>query len=316
MAKDKTNNLKAYLTDLYEGIVSKKPDASRNPQDFRREIESIETGGGGDALAEGMRDRNGEYLFYNAPITEAPLFDTSKYTTLRYAFGGCSNLLSVPLYNTGNVTNMSDTFYSCKALQTAPLFDTSNVTNMDSMFKSCSALTTVPLFDTSNVTNMAGMFQSCSALTTVPLFDTSNVTTMNAMFNACRALKDVPMFDMRNVTNTGSMFSSCVNLSNVWIRNIVNGVSISSSSHVTVDSLIHLIYELITKSSAPNLTIGSTNLAKLADVYVKAIDITDEMRAEDDLIDEKCPFVRCESTDEGAMLITDYATTVKNWTIK
>ena len=292
MAKDKTNNLKAYLTDLYEGIVSKKPDASRNPQDFRREIESIETGGGGDALAEGMRDRNGEYLFYNAPITEAPLFDTSKYTTLRYAFGGCSNLLSVPLYNTGNVTNMSDTFYSCKALQTAPLFDTSNVTNMDSMFK------------------------SCSALTTVPLFDTSNVTTMNAMFNACRALKDVPMFDMRNVTNTGSMFSSCVNLSNVWIRNIVNGVSISSSSHVTVDSLIHLIYELITKSSAPNLTIGSTNLAKLADVYVKAIDITDEMRAEDDLIDEKCPFVRCESTDEGAMLITDYATTVKNWTIK
>lgn len=37
----KKNNLKDYLTDLYEGIVSKKPNASRNPQNFRAEIESI-----------------------------------------------------------------------------------------------------------------------------------------------------------------------------------------------------------------------------------------------------------------------------------
>ena len=37
----KTNNLKDYLTDLYEGIASKKPNASRNPQNFRSEIESI-----------------------------------------------------------------------------------------------------------------------------------------------------------------------------------------------------------------------------------------------------------------------------------
>ena len=40
----KQDNLKDYLTDLYEGIVSKKPNASRNPQEFRSEIESIETG--------------------------------------------------------------------------------------------------------------------------------------------------------------------------------------------------------------------------------------------------------------------------------
>ena len=39
----KQNNLKDYLTDLYEGIAVKKPGASRNPQDFRSEIESITT---------------------------------------------------------------------------------------------------------------------------------------------------------------------------------------------------------------------------------------------------------------------------------
>jgi hypothetical protein len=85
---------------------------------------------------------------------------------------------------------------------------------------------------------------------------------------------------------------------------------------LTVDSLTHLIYELIKQSSSRTLTVGTANLAKLAGVYVKAIDITDEMRAEDDLIDEKKPFVVCESTDDGAMLITDYASTIKNWTIK
>lgn len=37
----KQNNLKDFFADLYQGIVRKKPDASRNPQDFRAEIESI-----------------------------------------------------------------------------------------------------------------------------------------------------------------------------------------------------------------------------------------------------------------------------------
>lgn len=45
----KRDNLSDYFTDLYQGIKSKKPDASKNPQDFRREIESVE--GGGDLSA-------------------------------------------------------------------------------------------------------------------------------------------------------------------------------------------------------------------------------------------------------------------------
>ena len=40
----KQNDLNEFLKDLYQGIASKKPGASKNPQDFRREIESIVTG--------------------------------------------------------------------------------------------------------------------------------------------------------------------------------------------------------------------------------------------------------------------------------
>ena len=211
-------------------------------------------------------------------------------------------------------------FYEQGNLATVPLFDTSKVTNMDGMFSGCFQLTTVPLFDTSKVTSMNTMFNYCTEITTVPLFDTSNVDDMGSMFSDCYNLTTVPPFDTRKVTNMSNMFFYCQIITDIRIRNIKANLTVSNGTSygtgLTVDSLVHLIYELRKQSSTRTLTISTTNLNKLANVYVKAIDITDDMRAEDDLIDEKYPFVVCESTDEGAMLITDYATTVKNWTIK
>lgn len=54
----KKDNLKDYLKDLHEGIKTKKPDASRNPQDFRSEIESIETGVSLDPLTNPASSAN------------------------------------------------------------------------------------------------------------------------------------------------------------------------------------------------------------------------------------------------------------------
>lgn len=51
----KNNNLQDYLKDLYEGIKSRKPDASKNPQDFRREIENLAKTDDADALAADIR---------------------------------------------------------------------------------------------------------------------------------------------------------------------------------------------------------------------------------------------------------------------
>lgn len=73
----KTNNLKDYLTDLYEGISSRKPDASRNPQDFRREIESIGSSSEADSPLPPEISSDLELLSF---ISTAPVGSVFKYT--------------------------------------------------------------------------------------------------------------------------------------------------------------------------------------------------------------------------------------------
>ena len=278
------------------------------------------SGDGKDTLAEFLRARGIKYLFYNTQITSAPLFDTSEFTDMSNMFNICRKLTTVPLYNTSKVTNMTSMFDSCDKLTTVPMFDTSNVTTMRNMFHADYVLTEVPLFNTSKVTDMYNMFSDCEVLTTIPLFDTRNVTNVSSMFSGCNVLTTVPELDIRRASSTNNIFYGCPRLTDVHIKNIKTNLTVGSGTTyghlLTVDSLVHLIYELRNTNSARTLTVGSANLEKLANVYVKAIDITDEMRAEDDLIDEKYPFVVCESTDEGATLITDYASDYKMWTIK
>lgn len=213
-------------------------------------------------------------------------------------------------------------FSKNSALVTAPMFDASKVTSMVSMFSSCNYLLNVPLYDTSNVTNMNSMFSPCYSLRTVPLFDTRKVTGMSYMFQGCGELVEIPSFDIRNVVDTYALtyfVESCTKLTDCRLRNITTNLQVGSGTSyghlLTLDSLIHLIKECRDTGSLKTLTVGSANLEKLANVYVRTIEITDEMRAEDDLIDEKLPFEVCESTDEGAMLIVDYAVE-KNWSIK
>ena len=168
-------------------------------------------------------------------------------------------------------------------------------------------------------TNTCYMFDNCASLTTVPLFDTSKADSMSYMFNKCTSLTTVPQFDTSNVTIMSSMFWNCSNLTECWLRNIKTSLQVGSGTSyghlLTLESLIHLIQECRDTGSLKTLTVGSANLKKLANVYVRTIEITDEMRAEDEYIDEKLPFEICESTDEGAMLIVDYAVE-KNWSIK
>lgn len=259
--------------------------------------------------------------------------NTNSVNSMTNMFDGCKALQTLDLssFDTSNVTNMYYMFNACEALQTLDLsgFNTSNVTNMSYMFRNCSKLSSLDIsnFNTSNVTDMTQMFASCKLLTILDLssFNTSKVSSIGTAFAGCTVLETIlGELNLIKCTSLSNTFNACKALKTVTLKNINTTLQIGSGSGtgssdyghlLTLDTLLNTIQELWTNTSTSTkkLTIGTANTAKLANVYVKLIEITDEMRAEDEYIDNKAPFVQCESTDEGAMLITEYVTTVKKW---
>lgn len=162
------------------------------------------------------------------------------------------------------------------------------------------------------------LYYYCTKAKEVPLLDSSAVTHFSSCFCGCAMLEKIPAYDFRSCTLANSTFQYCSKLKEIWIKNIKCALQVASGKvwgHLlTVESLIHLIYELRDTGKLLTLTVGNVNLEKLENIYVRIIDITDEMRAADDLIDEKLPFEVCESTDEGAIFYQDYML-LKNWQI-
>ena len=334
-AKDLNSNY--YLRLFAEVVETKKSSDWRQVHDSRSSLGSaIE-----DALVPKFTDF--QFFCYKGHRTnEVAKIFTGKGTNFSYMFSGCDSLRSVPDLDTSNGTDFGCMFHSCSSLRSVPDLDTSNGINFSYMFYSCTSLTSVPDLDVTNGTNFSHMFNSCRSLTSVPDLDTSNGTNFAYMFTACRSLRSVPDLDTSNGTNFKSMFHSCTSLTsvsdldvnngtnftdmfyecraltNLKIKNIRRSLKISDGTSwghlLTLESLLFIIGELITATSSQTLTVGSANLEKLANVYVKTIAITDEMRAADANIDAKRPFEVCESTDEGAMSITNYASS-KKWVI-
>ena len=175
--------------------------------------------------------------------------------------------------------------------------------------------------DLSSVTNMYLLFGYMGELISVGnIVNTSKVENFQYAFFNCTKLTAIPELDCRSATNTVAIVSGCYALTSLRLKNLKVSTQIgygTSWGHLIADEdLIFMIYHLREVVNTQTLTVGSKNLEKLANVYVRTIDITDEMRAEDDLIDEKCPFEVCKNTDEGAMLITDYVVEYKNWNLK
>ena len=174
--------------------------------------------------------------------------------------------------------------------------------------------------DTENAIQMTGMFRFSKGITHPPLFDTRKVGYAGNAFRSSD-VEVIESYDFRSAYNLNDIVTDCPNLKECWIKNIKANLKVCSGEDyghlLTPESLIHLIKELRDTGSTKTLAIGDVNLAKLTSTYVRVLadgEISDEMRAEDDLIDEKLPFAICESTDEGAMHIVDYAK-LKNWDV-
>lgn len=222
-----------------------------------------------------------------------------------------------------NVKKLKYTFQGYKGTDLGDILrglDTSQVTDMEYMLNSCTNFTENPNYlNTSNVTNFSNTFAGC-AFTEFTGLDTSNVTNMTRAFNSCKSLITIEL-NMIKASNVTLIFNSCVNLTNVTLSNIVYSLQIGSGTTygqlITLDSLVNTIKELWDNSSGTStrtLTLSTASKELIADVYVKLVDVTDEMLANDPYVSNKKPCVVCESTDEGAMTLTEYAVS-KKWSI-
>ena len=268
-------------------------------------------------------------MFYGCkklPSLDLSSFDTSKVTLTSSMFRQCGELTSLDLssFNTSNVTNMEYMFNLCTKLTSLDVsnFNTSKVTNMSDMFSNCTKLTSLNVagLDTSKVTGMSYVFNVCADLTTLDLtgWDTSKATTMAYMFSSCSNLKDViGTIDCISSTNLNNILYSCYAIENITFKNIKKSIQLGSGTSwgtkLSDNSIINTFQELH-ELTGQTLTLSTTSGARTEAIYVKLIDITDDMRANDPYIDNKKPCVVCEPTDAGAMTLKEYGIS-KGWSI-
>lgn len=235
-----------------------------------------------------------QQMFYNNPsitdLTFIKYSDTENVTSMKQICAYSSNLTSFPLVDMRNVTTLEEAFYACSSLTSISFSDLTKCTTIKAILRSCNKLISASFTDTSNVQNFYNALQGCPQLTTVSTLDLRNATTVNYMFD------------------------NDSNIQNLTILNIKLNLQVGSGSSwghlLTLESLIGLCQQCVNVGESRTLTIGSANITKLENIYVK---LTDE--AEEDETLPKIPMVQCESTDDGAMTISEYMT-LKSWQIQ
>ena len=148
--------------------------------------------------------------------------DTSKTTSLGYAFSRCKSLTALDLsaLDTSSVRSFADVFQECSSLRSVNLagWDTSSSKDFRQMFYRCASLEEIDIssFKTSASTSFEQMFYGCSSLRSLDLshFDTGSATTFASMFYNCAALAtlDVSMFDTTSATDLSQAFYGCKSL--------------------------------------------------------------------------------------------------------
>lgn len=148
--------------------------------------------------------------------------DTSKTTSLGYAFSRCKSLTDLDLsaLDTSSVRSFADVFQDCSSLRSVNLagWDTSSGKDFRKMFYRCASLEEIDIssFKTSASTSFEQMFYGCSSLRSLDLsrFDTSAATTFASMFCNCASLAtlDVSTFDTTSATDLSQAFYGCKSL--------------------------------------------------------------------------------------------------------
>ena len=208
--------------------------------------------------------------------------DTSKTTSLGYAFSGCKSLTDIDLskLDTSSVGSFADVFQDCSSLRSVNLagWDTSSGNNFSQMFFRCASLEelNVSSFETGNVTTFNGMFYGCSSLRSLDLsrFDTSAATTFALMFYNCASLAtlDVSMFSTSAATDLSRAFQGCKSLTELDLSKASTAkVQTFHGMFSGCSGLKRIDLSLLDTSSAVDLSYLFAGCSKLEAVNVAGI---------------------------------------------
>ena len=209
--------------------------------------------------------------------------DTSKTTSLGYAFSRCKSLTEIDLsaLDTRSVKSFADVFQDCSSLRSVNLtgWDTSSGKDFRQMFYRCSSLKEVDIssFETSASTSFEQMFYGCSSLRSLDLshFDTSNATTFASMFYNCASLAtlDVSMFNTAAATDLSQVFYGCKSLTELDLsRASTAKVQTFYGMFSGCSGLKRIDLSLLDTSSAVNLSYLFADCSKLEAVNFAGID--------------------------------------------
>ena len=208
--------------------------------------------------------------------------DTSKTTSLGYAFSRCKSLTDLDLsaLDTSSVRSFADVFQECSSLRSVNLagWDTSSGKDFRQMFYRCASLEEIDIssFKTPASTSFEQMFYGCSSLRSLDLshFDTGSATTFASMFYNCASLAtlDVSMFDTTSATDLSQAFYGCKSLTELDLsRASTAKVQTFHGMFSGCSGLKQIDLSLLDTSSARDLSYLFANCSKLEAVNVAGI---------------------------------------------
>lgn len=215
--------------------------------------------------------------------------DTSKTTSLGYAFSRCKSLTALDLsaLDTSSVRSFADVFQDCSSLRSVNLagWDTSSGKDFRQMFYRCASLEEIDIssFKTSASTSFEQMFYGCSSLRSLDLshFDTGSATTFASMFYNCASLAtlDVSTFDTTSATDLSQAFYGCKSLTELDLsRASTAKVQTFYGMFSGCSGLKRIDLSLFDTSSAVNLSYLFADCSKLEAVNfagIKTSSVTD-----------------------------------------
>ena len=208
--------------------------------------------------------------------------DTSKTTSLGYAFSRCKSLTDLDLsaLDTSSVRSFADVFQDCSSLRSVNLagWNTSSGKDFRQMFFQCASLgeLDVSSFETSNVTTFKEMFYGCSSLRSLDLshFDTSAATTFASMFYNCASLAtlDVSTFETASATDLSQAFYGCKSLTELDLSSASTAkVQTFHGMFSGCSGLKQIDLSLLDTSSARDLSYLFADCSKLESVDIAGI---------------------------------------------